>query len=227
MSRRPRPANCAECRAIRCRRAGSFIRCSHRISRLLWPVRTSNAVARSFGGSRSTNPSGTSGLSPVRASIRAARCSRVCLRIAVRASNKRPHAKCTDEPPAIGRTGEILPAGLNRRKPNRLKKVLCFRPPTGRSLSLPQELGDYAWRSVALPLSAPALALRTDQPFPAWTREQSVGATLASLGYVAVFGRLAGALGEIRTPGPRNRNPMLYPAELRAHQCFQCVSAGF
>jgi Molybdopterin-binding domain of aldehyde dehydrogenase len=25
-----------------------------------------------------------------------------------------------------------------------------------------------------------------------------------------------GALGEIRTPGPRNRNPMLYPAELRA-----------
>src|SRR5450631_3004200 len=26
----------------------------------------------------------------------------------------------------------------------------------------------------------------------------------------------AGALGEIRTPGPRNRNPMLYPAELRA-----------
>src|SRR4051794_20785583 len=26
----------------------------------------------------------------------------------------------------------------------------------------------------------------------------------------------AGALGEIRTPDPRNRNPMLYPAELRA-----------
>ena len=26
-----------------------------------------------------------------------------------------------------------------------------------------------------------------------------------------------GALGEIRTPDPRNRNPMLYPAELRAH----------
>src|ERR1700722_375284 len=25
-----------------------------------------------------------------------------------------------------------------------------------------------------------------------------------------------GALGEIRTPDPRNRNPMLYPAELRA-----------
>src|SRR5882757_4305666 len=25
----------------------------------------------------------------------------------------------------------------------------------------------------------------------------------------------SGALGEIRTPGPRNRNPMLYPAELR------------
>jgi hypothetical protein len=24
-----------------------------------------------------------------------------------------------------------------------------------------------------------------------------------------------GALGEIRTPDPRNRNPMLYPAELR------------
>src|ERR1700675_2769644 len=32
-----------------------------------------------------------------------------------------------------------------------------------------------------------------------------------------------GALGEIRTPDPRNRNPMLYPAELRAHQCFQWV----
>ena len=27
---------------------------------------------------------------------------------------------------------------------------------------------------------------------------------------------IAGALGEIRTPDPRNRNPMLYPAELRA-----------
>jgi hypothetical protein len=27
---------------------------------------------------------------------------------------------------------------------------------------------------------------------------------------------LLGALGEIRTPDPRNRNPMLYPAELRA-----------
>ena len=27
---------------------------------------------------------------------------------------------------------------------------------------------------------------------------------------------LDGALGEIRTPDPRNRNPMLYPAELRA-----------
>ena len=26
----------------------------------------------------------------------------------------------------------------------------------------------------------------------------------------------SGALGEIRTPDPRNRNPMLYPAELRA-----------
>src|SRR5438874_10664921 len=29
-------------------------------------------------------------------------------------------------------------------------------------------------------------------------------------------GRDGGALGEIRTPDPRNRNPMLYPAELRA-----------
>src|ERR1700741_1412450 len=27
-----------------------------------------------------------------------------------------------------------------------------------------------------------------------------------------------GALGEIRTPDPRNRNPMLYPAELRARE---------
>jgi hypothetical protein len=27
-----------------------------------------------------------------------------------------------------------------------------------------------------------------------------------------------GALGEIRTPDPRNRNPMLYPAELRARR---------
>jgi hypothetical protein len=31
----------------------------------------------------------------------------------------------------------------------------------------------------------------------------------------------SGALGEIRTPDPRNRNPMLYPAELRAHQQIQ------
>ncbi len=29
---------------------------------------------------------------------------------------------------------------------------------------------------------------------------------------------LLGALGEIRTPDPRNRNPMLYPAELRARE---------
>ena len=29
-------------------------------------------------------------------------------------------------------------------------------------------------------------------------------------------GPRGGALGEIRTPDPRNRNPMLYPAELRA-----------
>jgi hypothetical protein len=59
-------------------------------------------------------------------------------------------AKCTDKPPAIGRAGEVPSAGLNRRKPDRLKKVLCFRPSTGGSLSLPQELGDYAWRQVAL-----------------------------------------------------------------------------
>src|SRR5215468_6447804 len=31
-----------------------------------------------------------------------------------------------------------------------------------------------------------------------------------------LFKRITGALGEIRTPDPRNRNPMLYPAELRA-----------
>ena len=30
----------------------------------------------------------------------------------------------------------------------------------------------------------------------------------------------SGALGEIRTPDPRNRNPMLYPAELRARWSF-------
>src|ERR1700674_5342764 len=37
--------------------------------------------------------------------------------------------------------------------------------------------------------------------------------------------RLAsGALGEIRTPDPRNRNPMLYPAELRARLSFQWVN---
>src|SRR5207237_9801963 len=32
-----------------------------------------------------------------------------------------------------------------------------------------------------------------------------------------------GALGEIRTPDPRNRNPMLYPAELRAPKFFERV----
>jgi hypothetical protein len=32
-----------------------------------------------------------------------------------------------------------------------------------------------------------------------------------------------GALGRIRTSGPRNRNPMLYPAELRARESFQCA----
>src|SRR5688500_3709457 len=40
-------------------------------------------------------------------------------------------AKCTDEPPAIGRAGEIPPASLNRRKPDRLKQVLRFRLPAG------------------------------------------------------------------------------------------------
>ena len=59
-------------------------------------------------------------------------------------------AECTDEPSAIGRAGEVPPAGLDRRKPDRLKQVLCLRPPTGGSLSLRQELGDYAWRHVAL-----------------------------------------------------------------------------
>src|SRR5882757_6818718 len=33
-----------------------------------------------------------------------------------------------------------------------------------------------------------------------------------------------GALGEIRTPDPRIRSPMLYPAELRARESFQRVS---
>src|SRR5712691_2433607 len=33
-----------------------------------------------------------------------------------------------------------------------------------------------------------------------------------------------GALGEIRTPDPRIRSPMLYPAELRARESFQWVS---
>ena len=32
---------------------------------------------------------------------------------------------------------------------------------------------------------------------------------------------VAGALGEIRTPDPRIRSPMLYPAELRARESFQ------
>src|SRR5258708_11189838 len=35
-----------------------------------------------------------------------------------------------------------------------------------------------------------------------------------------------GALGEIRTPDPRIRSPMLYPAELRARKSFQWVSNG-
>lgn len=53
-------------------------------------------------------------------------------------------AKCTDEPPAIGRAREVSSACLNRRKPDRLKKILCFRLLTGSSLSLPQELEEYA-----------------------------------------------------------------------------------
>jgi hypothetical protein len=36
--------------------------------------------------------------------------------------------------------------------------------------------------------------------------------------------RKGGALGRIRTSGPRNRNPMLYPAELRARESFQCAA---
>src|SRR5258708_33232163 len=34
----------------------------------------------------------------------------------------------------------------------------------------------------------------------------------------------SGALGEIRTPDPRIRSPVLYPAELRAHESFQWLS---
>ena len=33
-----------------------------------------------------------------------------------------------------------------------------------------------------------------------------------------------GALGEMRTPDPRIRSPMLYPAELRARESFQWFS---
>jgi hypothetical protein len=58
-------------------------------------------------------------------------------------------AKRTYKPPAIGRAREVLPARLNRGKPDRLKEILCFRPPAGSSLSFPQELGEYAWRHVA------------------------------------------------------------------------------
>src|SRR6201999_2844603 len=36
----------------------------------------------------------------------------------------------------------------------------------------------------------------------------------------------SGALGEIRTPDPRNRNPMLYPAELRARGAPDIRDAG-
>ena len=100
---------------------------------------------------------------------------------------QRPHAKCTDEPPAIGRTGEILPAGLNRRKPNRLKKVLCFRPPTGRSLSLPQELGDYAWRSVALPSQHLRLPFGRINLSPHGLGSNQLEQHWRVLGYVAVF----------------------------------------
>src|SRR3979409_1251761 len=37
-------------------------------------------------------------------------------------------------------------------------------------------------------------------------------------------GLSGGALGEIRTPDPRIRSPMLYPAELRALESFQWIS---
>jgi hypothetical protein len=70
-------------------------------------------------------------------------------------------AQCTDEPPAIGRTGEVRPAGLNRCKPHRLKKVLCFRPATGGSPSLAQELGDDARRHIALRFHRGSLSSRT------------------------------------------------------------------
>ena len=46
-----------------------------------------------------------------------------------------------------------------------------------------------------------------------------VSNTICNTFKMRLFGYLIeviGALGEIRTPGPRNRNPMLYPAELRA-----------
>jgi hypothetical protein len=86
----------------------------------------------------------------------------------------------TDEPPPVARPGEILSAGLNCRKPNCLKKIFCFRPPTGGSLRLPQELREYAWRHIALRFHHLSLS---SERIPWMAREQSVVATSASLGY--------------------------------------------
>jgi hypothetical protein len=52
--------------------------------------------------------------------------------------------------------GEERPLGSggssrSASRPDRLKEVLCFRPPTGASLSLPQELGDKVQRDASRP----------------------------------------------------------------------------
>jgi hypothetical protein len=50
-----------------------------------------------------------------------------------------------------------------------------------------------------------------------WDAVSCIG-QLAAFGADGIF--QSGALGEIRTPDPRNRNPMLYPAELRVQSLF-------
>jgi hypothetical protein len=42
----------------------------------------------------------------------------------------------------------------------------------------------------------------------------------------ALLARSYGALGEIRTPDPRIRSPMLYPAELRARKFFNGLAGS-
>jgi hypothetical protein len=61
---------------------------------------------------------------------------------------------------------------------------------------------------------------------PATSTAGFTAATLQTLCKQGFLRGIDGALGAIRTPDPRNRNPMLYPAELRVRRPHHSGESG-